>query len=131
MSKLFLHHFLFAKSLFSQEPVEYHGLCGCCVWVSNLSHWKNCKNSRPYQHAYHRSVIANSHICYDFLAVQNSPIGDLVTHSLTEGNFTFDIKEPPLKLLWNKYNDKDNPRNFTEFTKLNFKESITQKFSKN
>ena len=36
---------------------------------------------------------------WTFLAVQNSSIGDLVTHSLThsltEGTFTFDIKERP------------------------------------
>ena len=32
-------------------------------------------------------------LVYLFLAVHNSSIGDLVTHSLTEGTFTFDITE--------------------------------------
>ena len=34
------HHFakyLYSQTLF-QEPVEYHGLCGRCIWVSHFSH---------------------------------------------------------------------------------------------
>ena len=44
------------------------------------------------------------HVFELFLAVQNSSIGDLVTHSLTHSvtesrTFTFDIKERPERLV--------------------------------
>ena len=38
-------------------------------------------------------VYVSETLLYVFLAGQNSSIGDLVTHSLIEGTFTFDITD--------------------------------------